>query len=60
MKSEKLERSLMNQANKKGLKGKEKDRYVYGTMTRVAGPKGSQQAARTGNVRKKNLRRKNP
>jgi|TARA_R100000479_G_scaffold175593_1_gene127033 hypothetical protein len=53
MRSEKLERSLMNQANKKGLKGKEKDRYVYGTMTRVAGPKGSQQAARTGNVRKK-------
>jgi len=53
MKSEKLERSLMNQATKKGLTGKAKDSYVYGTMTRVAGPTGSQQAARTGNVRKK-------
>ena len=50
---EKLERSLMNQAKKKGLKGKEKDKYVYGTLTRVAGPKGSKKAAETGNVRKK-------
>jgi hypothetical protein len=49
---EKLEKSLMNQAKKKGLTGKARDKYVYGTMTRVAGPKGSQQAARTGNVRK--------
>jgi len=50
---EKLERSLMNQAKKKGLTGEEKDKYVYGTLTKVAGPKGSNQAARTGNVRKK-------
>ena len=50
--SERLEASLMNQAKKKGLKGKAKDKYVYGTLTKVAGPKGSQQAARTGNVRK--------
>ena len=53
MKSEKLERSLMNQAKKKGLTGKQKDNYVYGTLTKVAGPTGSKQAARTGNVRKK-------
>lgn len=50
--SERLEASLMNQAKKKGLKGKAKDKYVYGTLTKVTGPKGSQQAARTGNVRK--------
>ena len=43
----------MNQARKKGLKGKERDKYVYGTLTKVAGPTGSKQAARTGNVRKK-------
>ncbi len=49
--SERLEKSLMNQARKKGLKGKEKNKYVYGTLTKVAGPKGSKQAARTGNVR---------
>lgn len=49
---EKLERSLMNQAKKKGLTGKAKDRYVYGTMTRVAGPKSSKKASETGNVRK--------
>ena len=53
MKSEKLERSLMNQAKKKGLTGKEKDKYVYGTLTKVAGPKGSIRAGETGNVRKK-------
>jgi len=46
---EKLEKSLMNQAKKKGLTGKARDKYVYGTLTRVAG---SKQAARTGNVRK--------
>ena len=50
--SERLEKSLMNQAKKKGLTGKAKDRYVYGTMTRVAGPKGSKKASETGNVRK--------
>ena len=51
MKSESQSVAPANQAQKKVLKVK-KDRYVYGTMTRVAGPKGSQQAARTGNVRK--------
>jgi hypothetical protein len=50
---EKLERSLMNQAKKKGLTGEARDKYVYGTMTRVAGPKGSKKASETGNVRKK-------
>ena len=49
---EKLERSLMATAARKGLKGKEKDAYVYGTMTKVLGPKGSRKAARSGNVRK--------
>ena len=51
--SERLERSLMNQAKKKGLTGKERDKYVYGTLTTVAGPKGSKRAGETGNVRKK-------
>tara|TARA_B100000035_G_scaffold186095_1_gene158813 strand:+ start:1503 stop:1664 length:162 start_codon:yes stop_codon:yes gene_type:complete len=50
--SERLEASLMNQAKKKGLKGKAKDKYVYGTLTKVAGPKGSKKASETGNVRK--------
>ena len=58
MRSEKLERSLMNQAKKKGLTGKQKDNYVYGTLTKVAGPTGSKQAARTGNVRKKPYEKK--
>jgi|TARA_R100000482_G_scaffold55761_1_gene20005 hypothetical protein len=49
---ERLEKSLMNQAKKKGLTGKERDKYVYGTMTRVAGPMGSKKASETGNVRK--------
>ena len=39
---EKLEKSLMAQARKKGLKGKARDKYVYGTMTRVAGPAGQE------------------
>lgn len=50
---EKLEKSLMNQAKKKGLTGEARDRYVYGTLTRVAGPKGSKKAGETGDVRKK-------
>ena len=50
---ERLERSLMNQAKKKGLTGKERDKYVYGTLTKVAGPKGSKRAGETENVRKK-------
>ena len=50
---ERLESSLMNQAKKKGLTGEARDKYVYGTMTRVAGPKGSKKASETGNVRKK-------
>ena len=48
---EKLEKSLMAQARKKGLKGKARDKYVYGTMTRVAGPAGAKKAATTGSVR---------
>ena len=43
----------MNQSKKKGLTGKERDKYVYGTLTKVAGPKGSKRAGETGNVRKK-------
>ena len=49
---EKLERSLMARAKKMGLKGKKKDAYVYGTLTKIAGPKGSDQAARSGKVRR--------
>ena len=49
---ERLEKSLMATANKKGLKGQDKDKYVYGTMTKVLGPTGSKKAARSGNVRK--------
>ncbi len=30
-----VERSLAAQARKDGLKGKKKDRYVYGTMERL-------------------------
>ena len=48
---EKLEKSLMAQARKKGLKGKKADAYVYGTLTKVDGPKGSKKAAMTGSVR---------
>jgi len=50
---EKLERSLMDRATKKGLKGKKKDAYVYGTMQKVGGPKLAKKAAETGNVQKK-------
>tara|TARA_R100000654_G_scaffold12602_2_gene27398 strand:+ start:1279 stop:1437 length:159 start_codon:yes stop_codon:yes gene_type:complete len=49
---EKLERSLMAQARKKGLKGKERDKYVYGTLQKIAGPKESEKASRTGAVRR--------
>ena len=49
---EKLEKSLMAQARKKRLKGKARDKYVYGTMTRVAGPAGAKKAATTGSVRR--------
>ena len=31
----KLHRKLDKQAKKKGLKGKRKDRYVYGSMKRI-------------------------
>jgi hypothetical protein len=30
-----LHRKLSRQATKKGLKGKRKDRYVYGTLNKV-------------------------
>jgi len=49
---EALEKSLMAQAKKKGLKGKARDKYVYGTLTRIAGPKGSDRAGKTGTVRR--------
>lgn len=49
---EQLERSLMAQAKKKGLKGKARDKYVYGTMTKMAGPKGAENAANTGSIRR--------
>ena len=49
---EKLERSLMAQARKKGLKGKKADAYVYGTLTKVAGPKGAKKAGMTGSIRR--------
>ena len=49
---EKIEKSLMKQARKKGLKGKAKDRYVYGTLTRIAGPKGAQKDATRGSIRR--------
>jgi|TARA_R100000353_G_scaffold64652_1_gene50491 hypothetical protein len=49
---ERLEKSLMARANKMGLKGKEKDAYVYGTLTKIAGPKGSDKAAKTGKIRR--------
>ena len=49
---EKLEKSLMSQARKKGLKVKKADAYVYGTLTKVAGPKGAKKAAMTGSVRR--------
>jgi len=49
---EKLERSLMAQARKKGLKGKERDKYVYGTLQKIAGPKGTEKASRTGTERR--------
>lgn len=49
---EKLEKSLLAQARKKGLKGKAKDRYVYGTLTRIAGPKGAAKEATSGNIRR--------
>jgi len=49
---ERLEKSLMAQAAKKGLKGKKRDAYVYGTMTKVAGPKNSKKAAMTGSIRR--------
>ena len=49
---EKLEKSLMAQARKKGLKGKAKDRYVYGTLTRIAGPKGAAKEATSGKIRR--------
>lgn len=49
---EQLEKSLMAQAAKKGLKGKAKNKYVYGTLTKVAGPKGSKKAATSGKIRR--------
>ena len=49
---EALEKSLMARARKKGLTGKARDKYVYGTLTRVAGPKGSDRAGKTGAVRR--------
>ena len=49
---EKLEANLMRQAKKKGLKGKAADRYVYGTLTRIAGPKGAQKEATSGSIRR--------
>ena len=32
---EKMKKSLMAQAAKKGLKGDRKDRYVYGTLSKA-------------------------
>ena len=49
---EALEKSLMARARKKGLKGKARAKYVYGSLTRIAGPKGSERADKTGAVRR--------
>ena len=48
---EKLEKSLMAKAKAKGLKGKQADKYVYGTMTKIGGSKFAGKAAKMGDVK---------
>lgn len=50
-KKEKLERSLKSQGQKKGLKGARLNAYIYGTLTKVMGPKGAKKASRSGKIK---------
>ena len=50
-KKEALERRLKAQGKKKGLTGDRLNAYVYGTLTKVLGPKGSKTASRTGKIK---------
>lgn len=40
MMPEKMKQSLMKQAQKKGLKGERKNRYVYGTLAKMEKKRG--------------------
>ena len=49
-KREALERRLKSQGKKKGLKGAKLNAYIYGTMTKVMGPKGAKKASKSGKI----------
>ena len=48
---EKLEMSLMKKARAKGLKGKDINKYVYGTLTKMGGANFAKKAAKMGDVK---------
>ena len=50
-KREALERRLKSQGKKKGLKGAKLNAYIYGTLTKVMGPKGAKKASKSGKIR---------
>ena len=49
-KREALERRLKAQGKKKGLTGDRLNAYIYGTLTKVLGPKGAKKASKSGKI----------
>ena len=48
-----LRKKAKSQGKKKGLKGAKLNAYIYGTLTKVMGPKGAKKASKSGKIRAK-------
>jgi len=57
-KKEALEKRLRSQGQKKGLKGAQLNKYIYGTLTRVLGPASAKKASSSGKIKSRKTRRK--